>query len=1334
MGVMKSSSRVVGLLSFLLFTAATPTAAQSTQAPSPDRPVRPWLVLGTFPSDSGDARVTRAYVPDESGLAPSAGSATAGHDWRLVEADSLGRIDFNQVFAGGSNDRAVAYAVTYVRSPEDRTVQWAVETDDDGELWLNGQKVYSREVARGVTQGDVVTLRLARGWNRVLYKVINRSGGFGMGARLLASSPDASDDLVASTERPAQLAAGPAPFLTLGAVRAVDGPTLDVATGALDVPLRVPAARWGALTGPVTLRLAGATAAVPARGSGAPGAVTMTVPWTALGRALHRGEGVVVAEAEGSRLADREVDLGAGGLLELLSQPIEVAGWLRRPMADARSATGSGWGPLSPHDSTAPGDTAAGAIGVVATVPRGLDGLTLELDAAEYGADAVIRLNGEARDRDAMGRITLCDPCRAGRRLDMVVEPGEAVWWDPPRIRVRDAGWWAVSQGRRWARLFTGDSAYGPPSEEAADSVLAAALEPGRARYHALIADHLARLTPAVEAMAGDTLWAVGNSHIDAAWLWRWAETVEVTEATWGSAVKLMRKYPEMHFAGSAARYYTWMEERDPELLLQIQQLVRDGRWHPVGGWWVEPDANMPAGESLARQALYGQQEFQRLFGRPASVAWIPDTFGYTWQLPQIFHLSGMDFFITQKLRWNDTDEWTADRNMFWWQGRDGTRVLTYIPYGYSHDLDGRRLAREWLATEDSSVAPVMYTLYGVGDHGGGPTAAMLDRRRALNRVPTFPPVVDRSPDTTMTRMRSAMPADSPVIDDELYLEYHRGVLTSQSETKRWNRRMEGLLASAEGAAAVAAFGAASRAAPGADADGHGASDYPFEVLHEAWALTLFNQFHDILPGSSIGPVYDDAAAMYRRADTLATSVLEAAAAARAAGLNTQPPVPGARPVLVMNPSARPRGGVVRVSAPDSTARALSANGRPLPSARVGDALLVRVPEVPATGTSLIFVAGGEEVASPPEPVGERFGWLRRLLGRPAPPPVLENGALRVEIDPATGEIARMVDKRVGRDVLKDGAHGNVLMTMPDTPRNWDAWNIDQVSGPWSPVRDSVRVGPVMRDGLGTWVEVSRMDTAVGARVTQRYVLREDAARLDVATTIDWEAEHRLLKAAFPLAVRPDSVWAEIPYGAIGRPAVPGTRKDTARYETSMQRWVDASEDGFGIALVNDGKYGYDVQGDTVRLSLLRAPKYPDPDADMGTHSFTYSIVPHGGDWRAPAVLDAAEALNLPLRAAAVAPHPGTGRGSWFLRLEGGTGVLGALKRAEDGDALVVRIVEREGRAGGTRLLLPWPFEATEADLLERPLGEAQAAPEGTLDVPLRPWEIKTLVVRRRGM
>ncbi len=1322
------TSHSVVSAALLALAAALPLRAQDSGSAAAGHPLGPWLVAGTFPVDTGPARLTRAYLPEPT-LAPRAGEAAGRWRWRVAEADDLGRIDFNRVFADGRpTEQAAAYAMTYVTSPAERTVSLAVETDDDGRLWLNGRLVYSREVARGVTRADTVTLRLSRGVNRLLYKVVNRSGGFGMGARLLDMGPDALAGLEASAARPPTeaLSGPPSPWLTLGPVRLEGLPVLDVESGTLALPLVIPITRWGGMDGPVELQVGAGRVPVPGRVGLAPSdAVTMGASWTGLARQALRRGAAVVAVAGGREVAGAPVGLGSGDLLSLLSWPMEIRGWRRTADARARTARGAAWTPLPGHEPTEPGDTAAGAIGVAFAVPPALDGLTLELEAAEYGADASFVVNDRGVARDSLGRLPLCSRCAAGDGLDVVIRPGREVWWDPPRLRVRDAGWREVTEGARWARFFTDDSAYSTPSAAAADSALAAVLEAGRAQYRSLIARRLSALAPAIAAAKRDTLWAVGNSHIDAAWLWRWPETVDVVDATWGTATKLMRKYPEMQLAASSARYYDWLEERDPALLGRIRALAAAGRWHPVGGWWVEADANMPAGESFAHQALYGQQEYVRLFGAIARVAWIPDTFGYTWQLPQIFRQSGFESFVTQKLRWNDTNDWTADRNMFWWEGRDGTRILTYIPYGYDHDLEPERLAREWRATADSSAVPETLTLYGVGDHGGGPTMEMLDRRRSLARIPTFPPVVDASPDSVLARMRAAMPADAPIIRDELYLEYHRGVLTTQAETKRWNRRLEGLLGAAETAAATAAL------------------SYPRERLRDAWRLTLFNQFHDILPGSGIGPVYEDADSMYRVAEALASSVLDDAAQAIASPLDTRGPRSADRAFLVLNPTGRVRAGVAAIplqargrgpargaDADEAwAAEVVDERGSWLPSARVGDTIFVRVADVPATGGKLVFLRQGEEARNG-EPVAEPFRWLRRMLRRPPAPKVLENAAMRVEIDPVTGEIASLVDRATGREMVAAGSRANVLMTQPDEPKQWDAWNIDSVDGPWTPVRGSVSVGPVMRDGLGKWVEVTR--SGEGVRVRQRYVLPDMAKRLDMVTTVDWSASHRLLKAAFPWAVSPDSVWAEIPYGAMGRPAVPATREDSARYELSMQRWVDASRGGVGVALVNDGKYGYDVQGDTVRLTLLKAPKWPDPEADMGTHTFTYSVVPHPGDWRASEVLAAADELNRPMRAVAVTGHEGAGVRSGLLRLEGGTAVLSALKRAEaDPAVLVVRLVEREGRTSTTRLVLPGRFEVREADLLERATGPARTAEDG-IAVRLRPWEIRTLLVRRK--
>ncbi|MGD2067492.1 MAG: glycoside hydrolase family 38 C-terminal domain-containing protein [Gemmatimonadota bacterium] len=1298
----RSAASVLGVLGVLLL--ARPGTAQT------DRAIPEWLVVGTWRVVDGQARVRHPYLLGEADAAPAPGERTDGRRWTRARTDTanLGRLDLLPVLEGVSPVAdAAAYAFTWITSPEDRTVTLAFESDDDLRVWLNGLKVVDHEVARGVGSGtDTVTVRLSEGANRLLLKVVNRSGGFGLGGRVLGEGPDPVHDLGLSTERPpsARVASVPAPAVTLSPPAWAAGAVLEAEEGTLRVPVEVRASRWGGLTGEVTVAVGGRSATLPPGSDGEPVAVEIPTTWRELAAAAE-DDGGVSARADGERW-NRPLD--AGAVLATLGRPLEVHGWRWREAAGA-------WEPLPerPEDDAYGVDPAlrrrVAELGFRTTVPAPLGGLTLEMDAAELPPGTVFTVNGTAAPRDAAGRVELCGPCAAGNGLTVTVAPSGDRWWDPPRLVVPDPGWLEVEQGVRWARFFRGADAVEAPDPSVARELLASSVGPGKERYHAVVGNWLRRLEPMARDIGSDTVDLVGNSHIDAAWLWRWPETVDVVRNTWRSAAKLLAKYPEATFAGSGAQYYEWLEAYEPALLARIQELVREGRWAPVGGWWVEPDVNMPSGESLVRQALYGQRTFQRLFGTTSRVAWIPDTFGYPWTLPQIFRDAGFDWFVTQKLRWNDTDAWTADRNLFWWRGRDGSRILTYIPYGYSHHLEEDRLGAQWMASRDSTAGGRMLVLYGVGDHGGGPTLEMMDRRRALARVPTYPALEGKLPERALERMEKAGGASAPVIDDELYLEYHRGVFTSQAAAKAWNRRLENLVTTAEALSAHAAT---------LD-PGDAWYNYPRGSLTEAWKATLFNQFHDVLPGSGIGPVYEDAVTAWREAEHLLESPVRRAGERIASQLDTRPPLEGARPWIVLNPSGRARTGEVEVEWSGSGARVVDGNGEELPATVRGGRLRFRVADVPATGGTVVFVVGedGGRVAE-----GEVAG--RDGTG----PAVLENEALRVEIDPLSGELSRVLDRVAGREVLLPGGGGNRLATTVDEPLQWDAWNIDSVEGPWTPAADTVEVGPVTEDALGVRVRVLRADAH--GRYDQVLSLPRGARRLEVETTAEWRTEHRLLKAFFPLAVRADSVWAEIPYGAIGRPATPTTSKDSARYEVPMQRWIDASAGEWGVSLVNDSKYGYDVRADTLRLTLLKAPTWPDSTADRGTHRFTYWLVPHDGDWRSGATEAAAEALNRPLRAVAVDAHEGEGRARGFLGVDGAD--LGALKVAEEGEDLVVRVVERHGRRSAAELELPWPFEWREADLLERPRGEWSPSDGERAELTLEPWEIRTLRVRRR--
>jgi len=1290
----------------LLALTARPLVAQE------DRPVPAWLVLGTFPVQEGPERLSHPYVDDEAALAPLPGSTVGTHMWMERAADTIGQMDLKRAIGEPPLEQAVAYAFSWVTSPDERTVSFGFESDDDVRVWLDGTLILDREVARSLRGGtDTVTVRLAPGANRLLMKVVNRSGGFALGARLLALGGGALDGIRLGATRPPGVApaTGPGPALTVGPLAVASSAVLETGTGGLRVPVAVRATRWGGLSGSVRVRVGSREAELPAAPDGVVSEAELPTTWSDLATAAAAGEGGVQARVQGGASSGRALD--AGSVLRVLARPIDVDGWRWRDDAGA-------WHPLpeaGPHGVDPAVAREARALAFRTPVPPTLAGLELELDVAEFAAGgATVRVGGAATPVAASGRVRLCGPCGAGDTLAAEIEPA-GTWWNPPRLVVPDPGWEEVAEGVRWARYFLGDAAAPEePGPDVARALLAASTEPDKTRYAATVSSWMRRLEPAAREIRADTIDIVGNAHIDAAWLWRWDETVDVVRNTWRTAAKLLEKYPGTTFAASAAAYYEWLEAYEPELLRGIQRLQREGRWAPVGGWWVEADANLPSGEALVRQALYGQRTYARLFGTTARVAWIPDTFGYAWTLPQIFRKSGLDYFVTQKLRWNDTDEWSADRNLFWWEGRDGTRILTYIPYGYTHQLQPTSLAEEWKASRDSTAGRQMLVLYGVGDHGGGPTMEMLDGARELARIPTFPPLRGVLPAQALGRMEKGAGA-APVIDDELYLEYHRGVYTSQAAMKMWNRRMEGLLDAAEAAAAHASFVAPPDAW----------YNYPRGALTAAWTTTLFNQFHDLLPGSGIGAIYTDAADAYREAERTADMTLGRAAETIAATLDTRPPVEGAEPYLVLNPSGHPRDGVVAIPWTAGAARVLDGDGRPLPTAVRADSLRVHVADVPATGGRIVFVAK-DTTAAAWGPATVRPSGTRS-------PAVLDNGRLRVEVDRATGEIARIVDLASGRDVLQPGGGGNRLATREDRPLEWDAWNIDDTDAPWRPLADTVRVGEPVRDALGASLEVVRADA--DGRFVQRLELPQGERRVAVETHGVWRADHRLLKASFPLALRFDSVWAEIPYGAIARPAVPRTRQDSARYEVSMQGWIDAGDGSLGVTLVNDSKHGYDVRGDTLRLTLLKSPKWPDPEADMGRHTFRYDLVVHDGDWRAGDTEAATEALNEPLRAVPVAAHEGEGRARSFVRVAGPGVELGALKVAEDdADELVLRLVERHGAGTTATLDLPWPFAWRSADLLERPVAdEAWAPSEGSrASIRLAPWEIATVLVRRR--
>jgi alpha-mannosidase len=855
--------------------------------------------------------------------------------------------------------------------------------------------------------------------------------------------------------------------------------------------------------------------------------------------------------------------------------------------------------------------------------------------------------------------------------------------------------------------------------EEAAGCFDLEALRTGDTEgVRASMRDVLERLRPLSEFAKGFTIYLCGNAHIDLAWLWRVEESKLIAANTFRSVLNNMEEFPGLVFAQSQAQAYEWVEKNDPELFEEIRKAAAAGNWEPVGGMWVEPDCNLPAGESFVRQLLSGQLYFQEKFGKSPWLGWNVDSFGFNWNLPQIYARSGIKAFITCKLGWNDTTVFPYQ--LFWWEGPDGSRILGYLPPGgYVGTLQPEGLVSNLLRFEANTGLNEVLVLFGLGDHGGGPNREMLQRMEMLNRQPVFPKLVFSTAQKYLGRLMESDLSNLPVWKDELYLETHRGTYTTQALAKKYNRRCEAFLETAERAASVATLVGA---------------EYPKEELERAWKIVLLNQFHDILPGSSIAPVYQDAREQYELAEELLERIVEKAMTdlAHHAGIEAN----NGRFVLVFNPLSWERGGLVRLSLPrdfQSEFAVKGSDGEIIPHQTVlsddglDRRLLFLAKSVPSIGYQVYFIEEAEPTESDTDlSAGEWF---------------LENSRLRVEVNPSTGNISRIFDKRAGREILEQGKEGNRLELLENIPSDYDAWNIGYTGRSWTVDRaDSVELvetGPVRAvfRVKKSFLGLSKADRAPtegfpSSFFVQDLTLYADAPRLDIAMRCDWWEDHTLLKVGFPLSVESPTATFEMPYGSIERPTTRNNPWEKARFEVPVHRWGDISAEDFGVSLLNDCKYGMDVGGNVVRLTLLTSPLWPDPSADRGKHSLNYSIYPHSGDWREGRTSNAGQEFNLPLVAKLVEPAEGgqTAPISFFSIKPDGTEIR-CIKQSEDGGGLILRIVETAGETCEVELQCPTPIRsASEVDLLENEIAEAQTSGR-LLKFVIRPYEIRSFKI-----
>ncbi|MCB0077707.1 MAG: alpha-mannosidase [Anaerolineales bacterium] len=792
---------------------------------------------------------------------------------------------------------------------------------------------------------------------------------------------------------------------------------------------------------------------------------------------------------------------------------------------------------------------------------------------------------------------------------------------------------------------------------------------------------------------------ATGHAHIDVAWLWPLGQTRRKAGRTFHNVLRLMEQFPDFHFTQSQPQLYYDLQHDYPALLPQIKQRVAEGRWEPIGGMWVEADCNLSGAESLARQFLLGRTFFRELFGADAEspVLWLPDVFGYAWALPQLIKQAGLDYFFTIKIGWNQYNRLPYDS--FWWQGIDGTRVLTHFSTTTANDeqraatynalATPEEAQRTWRNFQQKASQRRLLMAFGYGDGGGGPTREMLENLHEMRDFPALPRVEQRAVKAFFDDMARESGDRLPTWNGELYLEYHRGTYTTQARNKRANRQAEFLLHDAEFLAAWASQ--------------QGGYDYPHEALTRAWRLLCLNQFHDIIPGSSIHDVYVESLAQYDEIREIGDAVRRDALAALA------PTVGG--DWLVVNATSFERRDLALLPTTLGAGQTVAdGNGNALPHQCTAQGLLVDVGALPPYSVSALSIVDGTapDVVDAVQ-VDER---------------TLENAGLHVELND-DGDIVRLYDKQTHRELLPKGAVANQWQAFEDRPLKWDAWDIDifyddrhWLANPATSIR-VVEQGP-----LRATLEIKRQ--ILNSRYVQRLSLLHNSSQLTIETEIDWRERHILLKAAFPLNLLSPYATYEIQWGKVERPTHRNTSWDWARFESCAQKWVDLSEGDYGVSLLNDGKYGHDARDNVIRLSLLRSPTWPDPEADQGPHRFVYALYPHRGAVGV-ATLGAAYALNDPLivqrgsGGAASAPQS-------LLWCDAPNVVIETVKQAEDGRGLVVRLFESQRQRGTVTLHSAFPLAAVARTNLLEDAGEALALADQTcVTLPLRPFEIVTL-------
>lgn len=808
------------------------------------------------------------------------------------------------------------------------------------------------------------------------------------------------------------------------------------------------------------------------------------------------------------------------------------------------------------------------------------------------------------------------------------------------------------------------------------------------------------------------TVSAIGHTHIDIAWLWTVEQTREKVLRSFSTVLRLMEQYPDYKFMSSQPILYQFVKEQEPEMYEKIKERIREGRWEVDGAMWLEADCNLTGGESLVRQIIKGHRFFLEEFGKESKSLWLPDVFGYSAALPQILKKSGIPYFMTTKIAWNQYDQLPNDT--FIWKGIDGSEVFAFMPTTTDYDKD-QGLNISFSDTRNTTtytgiVNPNMalgtfkrfqnrdltedtLMLFGFGDGGGGPTKEMLESAERLKYgIPGIPKIRQEFEqdyfDRTYEKIHDL--PDMPTWDGELYFEYHRGTLTSMARNKRSNRKNEILYTQMETASCMA----------GIEKD-----EQLQNVLDKGWDILLINQFHDIVPGSSIKPVYEQTDKEYHEIEEAGKEELNRVVSAAVGRLSMEK-----EGVVVMNTQGYERDDLVVLDDGTEIPRLVDEDGRNVPAQKTADGrYLLYVSHIPPLGYKKLYET--EELLE--ESTGKEWDYT------------FENPFIKVCFNEKM-EITSLYEKEAEKELIQEGRCGNVLRTYEDRPMQWDNWDIDVYYQRKPYEADWYSPARVIENGEVRMVvefECGFLDSTV----TQQVCLYHQIPRIDFRTKADWKTHHVILKTHFPVDVNTTRASYEIQFGNVERETTNNYSWDTAKFEACGHKWADLSENSSGISLLNDCKYGYGIKKGDMSLTLIKSGTYPNEDADIGEHEFTYSIYPHAGRWQEAKTVEMAYNLNVPMLAKRTGRQEGCG-GEYesFLKCSQESCFVEVIKKAEDGNGVIVRMYENKNNRIRAQIQTAYPIaHVYECNLLEENEEELTAG-KNCFETVFKPYEIKT--------